>query len=264
MPKLLEYPRYALQLLRGDRLAGESAQQADCLADIAPLIDMQVPRQILDLANGRLRPQYTLFKRLGHAVTGIDMANWPQRSAINLAYVVARQLYTWRMGITYERRNRRTLVCVDVGRLPFPDAAYDLVISAAAFEHFLEVPAVVAEVKRVLKPGGVAWIAIHLFACPSGGHNVTFTEYPLQHMPPGVDPWDHLRQRRLPFTVPLNEWRQAQYVAEFARHFEIIKTYCRTREGEALLTPALEAELRAYSRDELTCAQFVIVARKPV
>lgn len=74
---------------------------------------------------------------------------------------------------------------------------------------------------------------------------------------------DHLRRRRLRFHVPLNEWRMHQYVAEFGRHFELQKSYCALREGEHLLTPAIEAELGLYSRDELTCWAYVLVARKP-
>ena len=62
--------------------------------------------------------------------------------------------------------------------------------------------------------------------------------------------------------MPLNEWRQAQYLDTFAQHFEILQHYCTTREGEDLLTPAIESELAGYSRDELTCAAYVIVARR--
>jgi ubiquinone/menaquinone biosynthesis C-methylase UbiE len=148
--------------------------------------------------------------------------------------------------------------------LPIPSNYFNLVTSIAAFEHFLNVPAVVAEVRRVLQPGGVAYIRIHPFACPSGGHNVKLMEIPLHHIPNGIVPWDHLRQRKLSFHVPLNEWRIQQYVDEFAKHFEIVKQYCAMREGEHLLTPEIEAELVAYSRDELTCGAYVIVARKPL
>jgi hypothetical protein len=35
------------------------------------------------------------------------------------------------------------------------------------------------------------------------------------------------------------------------------------REGERLLTPAIQTELSDYSRDELTCGAYVILARKP-
>lgn len=41
------------------------------------------------------------------------------------------------------------------GVLPWPDACFDAVISTAAFEYLLEPSAVLAEVRRVLKPGGV-------------------------------------------------------------------------------------------------------------
>ncbi|MBP1467305.1 class I SAM-dependent methyltransferase [Candidatus Chloroploca sp. M-50] len=261
MPFLSDYPRYALQMLRGERSAGERAQLADLQRDLAACIDLSYPRDILDLANGRLQPQYALLKATGHRVYGIDYVNRPAHSKTDLAYLVARQIYRLQQGLPPEPRQQRTLVCGDVGRLPFPDAAFDLVVSAAAFEHFLDVPAVVADLHRVLRPGGLAWIAVHLFSCITGGHNLTFT-YPVNALPVGVEPWDHLRSRCQPFTVPLNEWRKDQYVAEFAHHLELIKIYCRTREGEQWLTPALEAELSAYTRDELTCGQLVIVARK--
>lgn len=261
MPFIADYPRYALQMLRGERSAGERAQHEDLRRDVAPLLDLGRPRDVLDLANGRLRPQYALLKAGGHRVYGVDFVNRPGRGRTDLAYAVARGLYNAQQGLGTEPRGRRTLVCGDVGRLPFPDAAFDLAVSAAAFEHFLDVPAVVADLRRVLRPGGVAWVAVHLFTCVTGGHNLTFT-YPVPAPPAGVELWDHLRRRRLPFTVPLNEWRRDQYVAEFARHFEVVKVYCRVREGEELLTPAIAAELSAYSRDELTCGQLVIVARK--
>ncbi len=85
---------------------------------------------------------------------------------------------------------------------------------------------------------------------------------PRRSIPKGVDPWDHLRKRQLPFPVPLNEWRLGQYLTAFARHFEILKNYCAVREGEGWLTPGISAELSEYSREELTCGAYVIVARK--
>jgi hypothetical protein len=87
-------------------------------------------------------------------------------------------------------------------------------------------------------------------------------QIPLQSLPGGIEPWDHLRKRRLGFNVPLNEWRKDQYLAAFSRHFEILKEYCAMREGEHLLTSEIERELSEYSRDELTCGAYVIVARK--
>jgi ubiquinone/menaquinone biosynthesis C-methylase UbiE len=158
--------------------------------------------------------------------------------------------------------NADTLIQGDVHRLPFAPASFDLVTSVAAFEHFSDPRRVIAELGRVIRPGGMVWTSIHLFTSLSGGHNLSKTEIPLRRMPRGVEPWDHLRRRALPVDPTLNGWRREQYVDAFARQFEILKRYCTLHEGEQFLTPALERELASYSRDELTCAAYVIVARK--
>jgi 2-polyprenyl-6-hydroxyphenyl methylase/3-demethylubiquinone-9 3-methyltransferase len=47
------------------------------------------------------------------------------------------------------------VVAGDVTALPFPDAAADLVVAGEIFEHVVDLDAVVAEIARVLKPGGL-------------------------------------------------------------------------------------------------------------
>jgi len=259
---LSEYLQYAGQLLNGFRAAGEKQIAAEREQDIAPYVGARAALRVLDLGNGSLRPQYTLLQAAGCAVYGIDWVNRPRWNSFNTAYAIARSFYRWKLGVPIRDRAPR-LVCGDVARLPFPAESFDMVTSVAAFEHFLDVPAVVSEVVRVLKPGGLIYARVHLFACPSGGHNVKVTEIPLRSLPAGVDAWDHLRKRRLPIDVPLNEWRVDQYIAEFRKHLEILKHYCAMREGEELLTPQIESELSRYNRDELTCGAYVIVARKP-
>jgi SAM-dependent methyltransferase len=259
---ITDYLHYTWQLVNGYRSDDEKKIAARRQRDISPYLDGDPSLRILDLANGRLRPQYMLLKATGYEVYGIDLVNGSHLSWEDAAYCVARWIYRRKLGLPAETAGGQTLVCGDVGALPFSDNTFDLVTSVAAFEHFLDVPAVVTELARVLRPGGLAWIGIHLFTSPSGGHNVKLTEIPLRSIPTGVDPWDHLRKRRLPFHVPLNEWRKDQYRETFADCFEIVKHYCVTREGEELLTSPLEAELSNYSRDELTCHSYVIVARK--
>ncbi|MBI5564936.1 MAG: methyltransferase domain-containing protein [Chloroflexi bacterium] len=249
-------------MLSGFRVQHEQRLAELRVYDVEPLLDLSQPQRVLDLANGRLRPQYTLLRGAGHRVIGIDLVNRPSADWTDRSYRVARWLYRQRQPQSVRVRRDDLLVCGNVNTLPFGSGAFDLVTSIAAFEHFLDVPSVVVESARVLRSGGVAWVMIHAFTCPSGGHNVSLSQIPLRHIPAGIDPWDHLRQRALPFHVPLNEWRIQQYVDEFAKHFEIVKQYCALREGEDLLTPAIERELAAYSRDELTCSAYVIVARK--
>jgi len=257
-----DYVQFAWQLLSGVRSNAERAMAEKRQADIAPYLGRTSPLRVLDLANGRLRPQYTLLRAAGHRVYGIDLINGSLQGWEDLAYRFARRLYTWRLRLPARMGAAQTLVRGDVGALPFPDGVFDLVTSVAAMEHFYEVPTVIAELHRVVRPGGLVWICIHLFTSPSGGHNLSLAEFSLHSVPNGVDAWDHLRQRKLPFSVPLNEWRRDQYIQEIGRHFEILGHYCYTREGEHLLTREIERELAGYSRDELTCAADVILGRR--
>jgi SAM-dependent methyltransferase len=257
-----EYLRYGWQLINGSRIQGEIQISHERQRDIAAYLDDYREAKILDLGNGSLRPQYTILEKERRNVFGIDLVNRPTINWLGLSYKIARSIMRWKLGLSLKDGEKR-LICGDVTHLPFPDETFDLVTSVAAFEHFLHVPSVLAEVARILKPSGLVYARIHLFTCPSGGHNVRVAEVPLRRLPNGVEAWDHLRKRRLPMDVPLNEWRQEQYLEAFARHFDIVNHYCAMREGEHLLTPDIENELSAYTREELTCGAYVIVAKDP-
>jgi SAM-dependent methyltransferase len=261
MWRINDYFRFAWQLITGERLAHEQKLAKMRASDVEPYLNGSGPYCVLDLANGQLCPQYFLLFAAGHRVFGIDKVNQFSAGWNHSAYVFARWLYRRKIS-SLPKNHGKTLVCGDVSRLPFPANSFDLVTSVAAFEHFLEVPLVVEEIQRVTRPGGLVWVWIHPFACLSGGHNLSLTEVPLQTVPKGIDPWDHLRQRRLPFHVPLNEWRIGQYLETFASQFEMLRHHCALREGEALLTPEIESELAKYTKDELTAGGYVILARK--
>ncbi len=259
--KLKDHIRFAWQLVTGWRVKHEGWIADFRRADIFSYLEQKSALTVLDLANGQLRPQYRILRTRGHCVYGIDMLNRRKCAWQDYAYTIARWLYARRLQPPYSRFDD-TLICGDVSSLPFGDERFDLVTSVAAFEHFLDVAAVIKEMHRVVRSGGLIWVLVHLFPSPSGGHNVSLSEVPLRTIPRGIDAWDHLRKRRLPFHVPLNQWRIKQYLSEFGKHFEILNHYCAMREGEELLTPAIEAELSDYSRDELTCGAYVILARK--
>ena len=46
----------------------------------------------------------------------------------------------------------------DVRALPYPDGSIDLVVSSLSLHHWTDVPAGLAEIRRVLRPDGRAWI----------------------------------------------------------------------------------------------------------
>lgn len=67
------------------------------------------------------------------------------------------------------------------GRLPFDDGCFESVSSCQVIEHVPDVPAYLAEIRRVLKPGGRAY-----FSTPNGR----------LRLEPGFPPWnpEHLRE----------------------------------------------------------------------
>jgi SAM-dependent methyltransferase len=58
-----------------------------------------------------------------------------------------------------QRRGLNNLVtkCASAASLPCPSAAFDLVLSRYSAHHWNDVPAGLAQMRRVLKPGGQAW-----------------------------------------------------------------------------------------------------------
>jgi SAM-dependent methyltransferase len=251
---------FGCQLLDGSRKNHERHLAEIRQSDIAPYLDENPSLRVLDLANGYLRPQYILLKGVGKRVYGIDLVNRPGRSCVNTAYRIARWLYIRGLGPAASDHGER-LVCGDVANLPFTENSSDSVTSIAAFEHFLDVPTVVAEIRRVTCLGGLVWVWIHPFSSPSGGHNLSLTEIPLRIIPAGIDPWVTCAGVSS-VSVPLNEWRIDQYVETFESHFQILKRYCAMREGEEFSTQEIENEHSPYRRDELSSGGYVILARK--
>jgi SAM-dependent methyltransferase len=254
-----DYFSFLMQLVSGHRARHELFLAHLRKTDIALYYNNKTFLRILDLANGRLRPQSLILKSSGHSVIGIDLQNQPIRNFSDLGYILARRIFSFQIKAPSSKDN---ILCGNVESLPFEDESFDLVTSVAAFEHFNCVPAVISELHRVIRKEGIIWVCIHLFTSPSGGHTFNLMQIPLRSIPHAIDPWDHLRNRKLPFLVPLNQWRISQYLHAFAANFNIIKHYCAIREGEQFLTKEIKAELCQYSWEELTCGAYVIVARK--
>jgi SAM-dependent methyltransferase len=267
MTRILDYIFFLFDLVSGRRTGGEYQASVSRQQECEGYIDFNHPLMILDLANGALKPQSTILSNAGHTVVGIDFVNIPHFGMKKLLYAVA--IFLFRLHLVprgfFIRTNIRTkplYLMGDVGALPFKAETFDLITSMAAFEHFLDVPSVVAECARVLKPGGVIWVSIHVFTTISGGHNVGMRLDAVSDLPRGVEPWDHLRKRHLPFTVPLNEFRVGDYLQEFEKHFSILKHGPSGNEGTDMLTAEVRSELSEYSEMELTCGAYRILAQK--
>ncbi|MGF1610189.1 MAG: class I SAM-dependent methyltransferase [Kiloniellales bacterium] len=103
------------------------------------------------------------FAQAGATEHCLDIATGPGHTAFRIAqsagFVVGADLAPGMIAAARRLAGERGLantafVIADVHRLPFPDAAFDLVTCRIAPHHFADLPAAIRQVARVLRPGG--------------------------------------------------------------------------------------------------------------
>ena len=248
---------------------------------LAPFIGELRGRVLLDIGCGRLYPLTLLLHSRGCRVIGIDIAyiptggsfarNWLRVWEHGGLYALGREVF-----FSLSRVQRKfysalqhasglplifdglDLRQMNAEKLDLPNDFADVVVSIAVFEHIRNVNEAVAELTRVLKPGGIAYVEIHLFTSLSGGH------HPQWANPRAVPPWDHLRQRTRPVPVYLNRLRKHQYQSLFTEHLQLLEVIDKEEPPVAknLLTSEIRHELRDYSEEDLLTKAIVLVARK--
>ena len=134
-----------------DLIRDQFTRQATPFSTAAPIADAAALKMILDAA--RAGPEDEVLDvacgggivvcafapHVRHA-TGIDMTPAMLERARALAAEKGVANVSWREG--------------DVERLPFPDAAFSIVVTRFAVHHFLRPPTVFREMVRVCRPGG--------------------------------------------------------------------------------------------------------------
>lgn len=97
---------------------------------------------VLDVATGTARLPLALFgqESFQGAIIGVDHAR-------RMLEIAAQK--------TRDYRSRLTLICCDAAHLPFPDASFDAVACLEMLEFTPHPPAQLAEIVRVLRPGGI-------------------------------------------------------------------------------------------------------------
>ena len=156
---------------------------------------------------------------------------------------------------------------MDVRDLRFPDCSFDFVFSRSVLHHLSNPIAALHEISRVLKPGGVAYISIHLYTSPTGSLDPrVYTERRGE-----LAAWPHLRPHLAatvsPANVYLNRLRLVDWRQLFAH--EMPNVHCLLVCGDPGLESVAqslhgEGELLDYSLEELLTFEIVALWKKPL
>lgn len=155
-----------------DRIVDQFTRQAKPFASAEPLNAEAALQLLLDVTSAG--PEDNLldvacgpgivvcaFARVVRHATGIDLTPAMLERAQVLAAARGLTNVQWKHG--------------DVQALPFPDATFSIVVSRLAFHHFEDPAAVLAEMRRVCRPGGVVAVA-DLVAPADPGRATAFHE----------------------------------------------------------------------------------------
>ena len=119
--------------------ATASLEETEALLEVA---ELRAGLRVLDIACGPGDPTLEVAARVGPggAVTGIDISP----GALDVA----------RERADRARISNARFQCANAESLPFPDGAFDRVVSRFGFMFFDDLPRALAEVRRVLRPDG--------------------------------------------------------------------------------------------------------------
>lgn len=138
--------------------------------------------------------------RMGFDTTGID----PSAQSLHFA---VRHAKTSGLKIRYEKGTGEAL--------PFPENTYDVIFCCDVLEHVYDLPSVISEISRVLKPGGVlCYDTINrTFISKMIAINVAQRWKRWAFMPPNLHVWEmFIKPEELKALLKLNnfEWREHQ------------------------------------------------------
>ncbi|NDC63138.1 MAG: class I SAM-dependent methyltransferase [Planctomycetia bacterium] len=144
----------------------------------------------------------------------------------------------------------------DGSRFPFDDRSFDLVLSWGAFEQVANVPAVLAEIGRVARPGGQVLIVVYpWFSCYHGSNLSEFIDEPFFHLQRD-DAW--VLQRLEAFATAHPESRDF-LLGHLWGQYRALNRYT----AERFLRDVTAAGFHVVSNRTITCPQDAAERQKP-
>ncbi len=118
----------------------------------------------------------------GHGALSVEMA---REGASVCGIDPASELVEWAKQNVAERHpdlaDRLSFSTQDAGELQ-PDSRFDLAVSKDTFEHVADIPGLLRDLRRLLRPGGELWVGFSpLYYSPRGDHDRTGLRIPWAH-----------------------------------------------------------------------------------
>jgi SAM-dependent methyltransferase len=149
-----------------------------------------------------------------------------------------------------------TYICpMDIATTTLPDASQDVIFSHACFEHFGDPAGSIAQIARLLRPGGVTSHQVDLRDHRDFSHPLEFLRY-------SESVW-HLANSNRPSGVR-NRWRAPEYRAAFEqRGLEVVALHATdTTTVTEVMRHKFHAHFQAMSLEDLAIIGILLVARK--
>ncbi len=160
-----------------------------------------------------------------------------------------------------------TVTQMDAAHMTFEPESFDFVYSFAVFQHLENPQAVIEEMRRVLKPGGIFYADFILYTGRTGAHDLRLmggrtAEIPL---------WAHLRpdkSHEVRQTAYLNRLRLPEWRSIFAETIPGFELLLKAPERDWLEPEAsklqAQGELKSYDLEELVTAKVMVLWQKPI
>lgn len=230
------------------------------------LIGFRAGDKVLDLGCGEGRHAITSYLLADVDVVGLDLS-------LNDLTTAQKRLEEFRESREIPSKSC-AFVCASGLQLPFEDDSFDKVICAEVLEHIPDYQAVLNEIRRVLKPGGIfatsvprwfpEWVCWRLsddYHRVEGGHVRIFTASELRHAVEQVNMRRYARHWAHSLHVPYWWLRclfwstgpEARLVSAYHRFlvWDLMKKPFITRLLDRLLNPVMGKSIVMYFVNEL-------------
>lgn len=107
---------------------------------------------------------------------GLDIDDHPAGALENVAAKIAGE----GLNVPGDYAKRLSYMCYGGTEFPFENSAFDFIFSWSAFEHILDMDAVLRGMHRVLRPGGHAFVQVSpWYGSRQGNHLTGYIEQPV-------------------------------------------------------------------------------------